>query len=110
MDFTRRFGKIFNKRKVDWKEHIVPIFRYLNSRARTCRIIDLDTYEYLTMNSSTKLSKRHHTLKDKIDSVAEEILKKIRKRRDEAEKKIDESETKIGPIERKKKVEKFPSG
>lgn len=107
-DFNRRFGAIFDKRKVDWKEHIVPIFRYLNMRVRTCRIADLDTYEYLANESCTRLSKRFAELQDKIDSATEEILKGIRKRRDDAETKVEESRLKLGPIEREKKEERFP--
>jgi len=107
-DFNRRFGVIFNKRKAEWNEHIIPIFRYLNMRVRTCRIGDLDTYEYLANESCTRLSKRFHKLHDKIDSAIEEILKEIRKRRDDAERKVEESRFKLGPIEREKKEEKFP--
>jgi pyruvate/2-oxoacid:ferredoxin oxidoreductase beta subunit len=107
-DFNRRFGNTFNKRKVEWNEHIVPIFRYLNMRARTCKIADLDTYEYLTNESCTKLSKRFNELQEKIDSATEEVLKVIRKRRDDASRKVEESRLKLGPIEREKKEERFP--
>lgn len=107
-DFNRRFGKIFNKHKAEWNEHITPIFRYLNIRVRTCKISDLDTYEYLVSESSTKLSERFPKFQDKVDSVTEEILKLIRKRREDAERKVEESRLKLGPIEREKKEEKFP--
>jgi ABC-type Zn uptake system ZnuABC Zn-binding protein ZnuA len=69
---------------------------------------DLDTYEYLVSESSTNLSERFPRLQDKINSATEEILKQIRKRREDAERKVEESRIKLGPIEREKKEEKFP--
>jgi len=115
-DFNRRFAKTLRKRKAKWEEHIVPLFRYLNIRVKTCKIEHLDTYEYLTIDSSRKLSK-NRDLGEKIDSVSKDILEKIRSRRDEFEKrmyethkKVEESKTKITlrGIEREKKTERFP--
>jgi len=62
----------------------------------------------LTIDSSTNLSRRFPDLQDRIDSASEDVLKEVKKRRDEAEKKLEESRTRIGPIEREKKKEKFP--
>jgi len=106
-DFNKRFGDIFNKRKVDWNEHIEPMFRYLTARVATCKIEDLDSYEWLTNDSCTKLSK-FADLQDDIDSATEKVLRKIKKRREEAEKKLKTTRTKVGPFEREKKEEKFP--
>jgi cytidylate kinase len=77
-------------------------------RARTCKISDPDTYEYLTNESSTRLSKRFYELQEKIDSATEEVLKVIRKRREDASRKVEESRLKFGPIEREKKEDRFP--
>lgn len=106
-NFNKRFGEIFNKRKVDWNEHIEPIFRYLRSRVGTCKIEDLDSYEQLANDTCTKLAK-FTDLEDDIDSATEDVLEKIKKRREDAAKKSKATRTKLGPFEREKKEEKFP--
>jgi hypothetical protein len=106
--FNRRFGNLFSKRKVNWNENLVPMFRYLIARVRACSIANLDTYEYLANDSCTKLSKRFTDLQNEIDSATEKVLKEIRMRRDKAERKVKESRTRVGPFERETKEEKFP--
>jgi hypothetical protein len=106
-NFNKKFGEIFNKRKVDWNEHIEPMFRYLKTRILNCKNDDLDSYEQLTNDTCTKLAK-FSDLEDKIDSATEEVLEKIHKRREDATKKSSETRIKLGPFEAEKKGEKFP--
>lgn len=85
------------------------MFRYLRARVGTCKIENLDTYEWLATDSCTKLLSRFADLQNEIDSATEEILKKIKKRREEAERKLKATRIKVGPFEGEKKEEKFPS-
>jgi len=114
-DFNRRFSETSRKRNASWEEDILPLFRYLTMRIRTCKCGCLDDYEFLVMESSGRLRK-HHRLRDKIDSASKEMLELVKKRRDECEKKAQEAlkkaeETKtkvtLRGFEREKKTERF---